>query len=97
MLQAAVLSPVSYNQFLELMAGSLVPLGHCLLWLSSLSTKTGVQFIDSTSLVVCAIYALTGITYSKAVRPEAAPLRVGSSGLSCTSWSMTVVNCLPCA
>lgn len=44
---------VSYNQFLELMSSSLVPLGHCLLWLCSLSTKTGIQFIDSTSIVVC--------------------------------------------
>lgn len=44
---------VSYNQFLELMASSLVPLGHCLLWLCSLSAKTGIQFIDSTSIVVC--------------------------------------------
>ena len=46
-------SAVSYNQFLELMARSLVPLGHCLLWLCSFSTKTGIQFIDSTSIVVC--------------------------------------------
>jgi hypothetical protein len=46
-------SAVSYNQFLELMNSSLVPLGHCLLWLCSLSTHTGIQFIDSTSLVVC--------------------------------------------
>lgn len=46
-------SAVSYNQFLELMGNSLVPLGHCLLWLCSLSTKTGIQFIDSTSIVVC--------------------------------------------
>lgn len=44
---------VSYNQFLELMGSSLVPLGHCLLWLCSLSAKTGIQFIDSTSIVVC--------------------------------------------
>lgn len=44
---------VSYNQFLELMANSLVPLGHCLLWLCSLSSRTGIQFIDSTSIVVC--------------------------------------------
>lgn len=44
---------VSYNQFLELMAASLVPLGHCLLWLCSLSERTGIQFIDSTSMVVC--------------------------------------------
>jgi len=44
---------VSYNQFLELMNSSLVPLGHCLLWLCSLSTRTGIQFIDSTSIVVC--------------------------------------------
>lgn len=46
-------SAVSYTRFLELMSGSLVPLGHCLLWLCSLSARTGVQFIDSTSLVVC--------------------------------------------
>jgi IS5 family transposase len=44
---------VSYTRFLELMRDSLVPLGHCLLWLCSLSTHTGIQFIDSTSLVVC--------------------------------------------
>ena len=44
---------VSYTRFLELMGSSLVPLGHCLLWLCSLSTKTGIQFIDSTSIVVC--------------------------------------------
>ena len=44
---------VSYTRFLELMAASVVPLGHCLLWLCSLSTKTGIQFIDSTSIVVC--------------------------------------------
>lgn len=44
---------VSYTRFLELMSASLVPLGHCLLWLCSLSTRTGIQFIDSTSLVVC--------------------------------------------
>ncbi|MGB3024172.1 MAG: IS982 family transposase [Candidatus Saccharimonadales bacterium] len=44
---------VSYNQFLELMSASLVPLGHCLLWLCSLSARTGIQFIDSTSIVVC--------------------------------------------
>lgn len=44
---------VSYNQFLELMSASLVPLGHCLLWLCSLSDRTGIHFIDSTSLVVC--------------------------------------------
>jgi len=44
---------VSYTRFLELMGGSLVPLGHCLLWLCSLSAQTGIQFIDSTSLVVC--------------------------------------------
>jgi hypothetical protein len=35
------------------MSGSLVPLGYCLLWLCSLSVRTGIQFIDSTSLVVC--------------------------------------------
>ena len=46
-------SSVSYTRFLELMSDSLVPLGHCLLWLCSLSTQTGIQFIDSTSLVVC--------------------------------------------
>lgn len=44
---------VSYTRFLELMAATLVPLGHCLLWLCSLSTRTGIQFIDSTSIVVC--------------------------------------------
>lgn len=44
---------VSYTRFLELMSSSLVPLGHCLLWLCGLSTRTGIQFIDSTSLVVC--------------------------------------------
>lgn len=44
---------VSYTRFLELMSGNLVPFGHCLLWLCSLSTKTGIQFIDSTSIVVC--------------------------------------------
>lgn len=44
---------VSYTRFLELMSGNLVPLGHCLLWLCRLSTRTGIQFIDSTSLVVC--------------------------------------------
>jgi len=44
---------VSYTRFLELMRDSLVPLGSCLLWLCSLSAHTGVQFIDSTSLVVC--------------------------------------------
>jgi hypothetical protein len=44
---------VSYTRFLELTADNLVPLGHCLLWLCSLSAKTGIQFIDSTSLVVC--------------------------------------------
>ena len=44
---------VSYNQFLELMSVSIVPLGHCLLWLCSLSARTGIQFIDSTSIVVC--------------------------------------------
>lgn len=44
---------VSYTRFLELMRDNLVPLGHCLLWLCSLSTRTGIQFIDSTSLVVC--------------------------------------------
>lgn len=44
---------VSYNQFLELMRDSIVPLGHCLLWLCSMSVRTGTQFIDSTSLVVC--------------------------------------------
>jgi hypothetical protein len=46
-------SSVSYTRFLELMSSSLVPLGHCLLWLCSLSAQTGIQFIDSTSLVVC--------------------------------------------
>lgn len=46
-------SAVSYNQFLELMAANLIPIGHCLLWLCSLSSRTGIQFIDSTSLVVC--------------------------------------------
>lgn len=44
---------VSYTRFLELMSSSVVPLGHCLLWLCSLSARTGIQFIDSTSLVVC--------------------------------------------
>ncbi len=44
---------VSYTRFLELMSSSLVPLGHCLLWLCNLSARTGIQFIDSTSLVVC--------------------------------------------
>ncbi|MFZ1249180.1 MAG: IS982 family transposase [Candidatus Saccharimonadales bacterium] len=44
---------VSYTRFLELMSEHVVPFGHCLLWLCSLSTKTGIQFIDSTSLVVC--------------------------------------------
>lgn len=44
---------VSYTRFLELMSTSVVPLGHCLLWLCTLSTRTGIQFIDSTSLVVC--------------------------------------------
>jgi len=44
---------VSYTRFLELMSASIVPLGHCLLWLCSLSARTGIQFIDSTSLVVC--------------------------------------------
>lgn len=44
---------VSYTRFLELMSSSLVPFGHCLLWLCSLSMKTGIQFIDSTSIVVC--------------------------------------------
>ena len=44
---------VSYTRFLELMAASVVPLGHCLLWLCNLSTRTGIQFIDSTSIVVC--------------------------------------------
>lgn len=44
---------VSYTRFLELMSSHLVPLGHCLLWLCSLSARTGIQFIDSTSLVVC--------------------------------------------
>ena len=46
-------SSVSYTRFLELMSASIVPLGHCLLWLCSLSARTGIQFIDSTSLVVC--------------------------------------------
>lgn len=44
---------VSYTRFLELTRDSLVPVGHCLLWLCSLSAKTGIQFIDSTSIVVC--------------------------------------------
>ena len=44
---------VSYTRFLELMSEHVVPFGHCLLWLCSLSSKTGIQFIDSTSLVVC--------------------------------------------
>lgn len=44
---------VSYTRFLELMAASVVPLGHCLMWLCSLSARTGIQFIDSTSIVVC--------------------------------------------
>lgn len=44
---------VSYTRFLELMAASVVPLGHCLLWLCGLSARTGIQFIDSTSIVVC--------------------------------------------
>lgn len=44
---------VSYTRFLELMSSSVVPFGHCLLWLCSLSVRTGIQFIDSTSLVVC--------------------------------------------
>lgn len=35
------------------MHDSLVPAGHCLLWLCSLSARTGIQFIDSTSIVVC--------------------------------------------
>lgn len=46
-------SSVSYTRFLELTSSNLVPLGHCLLWLCSLSSRTGIQFIDSTSLVVC--------------------------------------------
>jgi hypothetical protein len=44
---------VSYTRFLELETDNLVPLVHCLLWLCSLSTRTGIQFIDSTSIVVC--------------------------------------------
>ena len=44
---------MSYTRFLELMRDSLVPLGACLLWLCSLSAQTGIQFIDSTSIVVC--------------------------------------------
>lgn len=50
---------VSYTRFLELMAATLVPLGHCLLWLCSLSTRTGIQFIDSTSIVVCSNLRIT--------------------------------------
>ncbi len=44
---------VSYTRFLELTADNLVPFGHCLLWLCTLSTRTGIQFVDSTSIVVC--------------------------------------------
>jgi IS5 family transposase len=44
---------VSYTRCLELMRDNLVPLGSCLLWLCGLSTHTGIQFIDSTSIVVC--------------------------------------------
>ena len=44
---------VSYNQFLRLSAQHLLPIVHCLAFLMSLSTKTGLYFIDSTSIVVC--------------------------------------------
>jgi len=44
---------VSYNQFLELARANLIPLAHFLLFLISQSEKTGIYFVDSTSLEVC--------------------------------------------
>ncbi len=44
---------VSYTRFLELMTEHITPIGEFLLWLCSLSDRSGTYFIDSTSLVVC--------------------------------------------
>ena len=38
---------VSYNQFIELIPSVIVPLNACL------GTRTGITFIDSTTLAVC--------------------------------------------
>ena len=84
---------VSYQRFVELMPGALLPL--CVLLTTRFGQCSGLSFIDSTRSV-SATTAVSGHTRSsKPWLNVARPAWIGFMASSSIWWSMTAVSCWP--